>query len=133
MTDAETLYVKVGRRYKPARAVIDRYAMTIPVGSFVLIHAYTEGGRLYQYDVAPDRAGFLAAATVAKLAMVDEMRKACPANPQPKSRKYTAEELAIIEKFRQDMAAIGSMLPDWWEYTTPDAIAQAGIDAVRKS
>ena len=129
-TPAETLYIKVGKRYKPAHTVIDQYAMTIPVGTFVLIHAYTEGGKMYQYNVTPATAEFLAAATIARQAMVKAMRDKAPANPQSGTRQYTPQELAIIEKFRQDMAAIGSMLPDWWQYVTPDEIAQAGIDAV---
>ena len=126
------MYVKRGRRYVPARTVIDDYVMSIPVGSFVLIHAYTEGGRMYQYDIKPDAAAFVAASTIAKQAMVDVMRSSAPATPKPKSRTYSPQELAIINKFRADMAAIGSLLPDWWEYTTTECIAQAGIDAVKK-
>ena len=128
----ETLFVKVGRRYKPAHQVIDRYAMTIPVGGFVLVHAYTEGGRMYQYDIEPHRAAFVAAATLARRAMVEAMQARAPATPKPATRQYTDQELAIINKFRADMAAIGSLLPDWWESATAEAIAQAGIDAVQK-
>lgn len=128
---SDTLYRKKGRRYIPERTTFGDYEMSIPVGSFVLVHAYSEGGRMYHYEVKPDNASFVAAAQVARKAMVDAMRKASPARPQIGSvTPYTKKQLAIIEEFRAKMAETGAMLPDFWQYISLEEVAQAGIDAV---
>ena len=128
---SETLYKKVGRRYIPVSQRWDDYGIQIPVGSFVLVHAYKEGGRTYQYEVKPDNAGFLAAATIARNAMAEAIRDASIAKPSEGELKpYTKKQLAIIEKFRQDMAEAGGLVPVWWNHKAPQDIAEAGIKAV---
>lgn len=130
MTD--TLYRKKGRRYIPERTTFGDYEMSIKTGSFVLVHAYSDGGRMYHYEVKPDNASFVAAAQVARLAMVEAMRKASPARPQlPRTTPYTKKQLAVIKEFRQKMADAGGMLPDFWIHTSLEEIAQAGIDALK--
>jgi len=130
---SETLYKKVGRRYVPHVTRWDDRDLQIPVGGFVLVHAYAEGGRTYQYDVRPDTAGFRAAATIARNEMADAIREASIAKPKNGELKhYTKRQLAIIEKFREDMAAVGAMVPVWWQHKTPHDIADAAIEAVTK-
>ena len=72
----EVLYKKVGRKYVPVRQTFDGYdSPTIPVGTFVLTYAYTDGGRSYTYDVTPDTASFVAAAKVAQKAMEEAIQE----------------------------------------------------------
>lgn len=128
---SETLYVKRGRRYVPARTVIDDYALSIPVGSFVLIHAYNEGGRMYHYEIKPDNASFFAAAQVCKQEMREAMEKVAPASPMlPKNTPYTEKQLSIIEEFKQRMVEAGGLLPTMWTLGTVQDMAEAGINAV---
>ena len=128
---SETLYKKVGRRYVPVSQRWDDCGIQIPVGSFVLVHAYTEGGRTYQYEVKPDNASFKAAATIARNAMALAIRDASIAKPSEGELKpYTKTQLAIIEKFRKDMSDAGGLVPVWWNHKAPDDIADAGIKAV---
>jgi len=132
---AETLYRKVGKRYKPARVEFPYDCdFSVPVGSFILVHAYTDGGRSYQYDVTPDNAGWKAAATLAKNKMADAMRKRAPAKEHVSkySKPYTDEQLALISAFRKQMSKAGGLLPDHWTLTTVDDLAQAAIDEVTK-
>ncbi len=125
------LFEKVGRRYKPVSRAFEYEHLRIPVGTFVLIHAYSEGGTRFVYDVTPDTAAFKAAANIAKKAMVDALQKASPAKPQiGVSKPYTQKQLALIEKFRIDMAEAGGLVPDFWQFQRLEDIAQAGIDAV---
>lgn len=132
--EVDTLFVKRGRRYIPARVVIGDYAFTMKAGSFMLVHAYSDGGRMYHYEVKPDTASFYAAAQVARLAMVEAMRKASPARAQEGViSPYTKRQKALIEKFRQDMADAGGLVPPFWQYVSLEEIAQAGIDAVGSS
>jgi hypothetical protein len=78
ITDTEPLYRKVGRKYVPAYSLsewsYDKDMM--PVGSFRLVHAYSDGGRRYAYEVTPDTAGWVAAATLAVHAMTEAIHKA---------------------------------------------------------
>jgi site-specific DNA-cytosine methylase len=48
----------------------------MPVGSFRLVHAYSDGGRRYAYNVTPDTAAWVAAATLAVHAMTEAIHKA---------------------------------------------------------
>ncbi len=77
-TETETLFRKVGRRYVPAYSLADwSYDKDLmPVGSFRLVHAYSNGGRRYAYNVTPDTAGWVAAATLAVHAMTEAIHKA---------------------------------------------------------
>jgi hypothetical protein len=55
ITETETLFRKVGRKYVPAYSLsewsYDKDMM--PVGSFRLVHAYSDGGRRYAYERHP--------------------------------------------------------------------------------
>jgi hypothetical protein len=125
----EILYRKVGRKYVPARQTFDDYAPMIPVGSFVLTYAYTEGGRSYTYDVKPDTAGFVAAAKIAQHAMEEAIREKCKYKPE--HVKWTKKQQAIMEDFQKQMQAAGGNIPTWWTSASGYEIAQAGIDAVQ--
>jgi hypothetical protein len=125
---SEVLYKKVGRKYVPARQTFDDYAATMPVGSFVLTYAYTDGGRSYTYDVTPDTTGFVAAAKVAKQAMVEAIQEKCKYAPERVT--WTKKQKAIMEDFQKQMQEAGGNMPTWWTGSSGYEIAQAGIDAV---
>lgn len=125
-----TLYTKTGRRYRVWGHAENFDCRLMRAGQFVLVHCPADGSRRYRYDVTPDNAAFLAASAVAMNAMVEAMCKravATPGNPVP----YTAEQRAIIERFRAEMSAAGGLLPEWWLHASAEQIAQAGVDAVR--
>ena len=71
----ETLYKKVGRRYITVNEGIDRHDLKVPVGGSVLIVSTGPGCHTYQYNVDPDRAAFLAAATLFRDAMVSAIQE----------------------------------------------------------
>lgn len=122
----ETWYCKQGRKYVPV-AEAERYDyVTMPPDGFVLT-CRADGMTRYEYDVRPDSAGFLAAATVAREAMESAIRQAAtyrPSGPQ----KFTKRQLELIEQFKRDM---GMAYPTWWQESSARDIVQAGIDAVR--
>jgi adenine/guanine phosphoribosyltransferase-like PRPP-binding protein len=128
MMTTETHYRKVGRRYVPVTAHERWDGMDQKVGTFLLRYA-KKGGQSWEYNVAPDTAGFVAAAMIAREAMEAAMVEKAKMKPQNlKPRPYTKRELALIKKFREDM---GDMFPCYWGETSTHDICQAGIDAVR--
>ena len=125
----ETLYRKVGRRYVPVSITWDYNKDFLKVGTFRMKYAYGDGGGMYEYDVTPDTAGFVAASMIARKAMEQAMQDAAIMKPSERgTRPYTKRELALIEQFRKDM---GGMMPTWWEGNTNFKIAEAGIKAIR--
>jgi len=122
----ETWYRRLPNgRYSPIGEAEKNDYMVMPDG-FVLAYR-KDGMTCYEYEVKPDTAGFVAAATVSRAAMEDALRKAASyksAEPVP----YTKRQLALIEQFKRDM---GMDYPRWWKETSARDIAQAGIDAVR--
>jgi hypothetical protein len=127
------LYEKVGRRYVPWGNAWswDRDADQMKAGTFRLTFCAGEGSYRYTYDVAPDTAGFVAAAEVARVAMEAAMQAAAVDKPSGELTMYTKRQREIIERFRTEMAAAGGLMPTWWEQGSARSIAQAGIDAVR--
>ncbi len=126
------LYRKEGRRYVldcDSTSAYNRDFMK--PGQFRLTYAYKDGGRRYEYDVAPDTAAFLAAAMVAREAMEDLMGKAAVAVKREDLKPYTKKQLEVIERFRLEMHEAGGLLPSWWGIPSVYDIAQAGIDAVK--
>lgn len=126
----ETLYKKVGRRYIPVHESIDRDYLRVPVGGSILIVSTGPGCHTYQYNVEPDKAAFLAAATLFRDAMVNAIQEAAKSSPSRVSRPYTKKEKECIDRFRDEMAKLGSFLPDWWESGSPWKIADAAVKAV---
>ena len=53
--------------------------------------------------------------------------------PSKGSVPWTQEQKDLIQKFRDDMAATGALMPDYWTHETAYEIVQAGIDALKKS
>jgi len=125
-----TLYEKRGRRYHVWGDDQDWHRDTMRVGESRLVVCTEPGAYRYVYDVAPDRAGFVAAAQIAAHAMVEAMTAKAKAEPQPGGVPYTPEQLQLIEQFRSDMVATGALVPTYWTIPGPHEIAQAGIDAV---
>lgn len=131
-THATTLYTKQGRRYVPYGNVSDwRYhdGDIMRAGEFRLTHCVADCSNRYVYNVTPDNAAFLAACSIAQVAMEQAMREAAISKPEPMT--YTAKQHEIIERFRQEMAATGSLVPACWRNSSAADIAAAGIAAVR--
>ena len=95
-----------------------------------MTYAYTDGGRRYHYDVKPDTASFEAAIMLGRIAMEKAINDKATAH-FGSTLPYTKKQLAILEKFRADMAAAGGLCPVYWHHTTAYEISQAAIDAIR--
>ena len=132
---SEALYRKVqkGKRVSYELAYNDSSWDTpdlMKPGSFRLIHAYSDGGRRYEYDVAPDTAGFVAAASIARVAMEEAIKQRANAKPMGVSM-YTKKQLAVLEECREKMIAVGALLPTHWMHASAHEISEAAIEAVR--
>lgn len=128
MTEAETVYKKVGRKYVPiaVRWYEDARMDQMPVGTFRLLYAYSDGGRRYEYDVIPATAPVVAAMTIARAAMEEAIRDACKMRPST-PQSYTKKQQALIAKFREDM---GGMMPSWWTENSSYVISERAMQAV---
>lgn len=100
-------------------------------GQFRLEFASQDGMHRYAYPVSPDVAGWEAAALLARDAMESAMRKMATAAPQLGNTLYTKKQLAILERYRTEMAAAGGLFPIWWQHTSAHDMSQAAIEAVR--
>lgn len=135
MTTHETLYRKVqkGKRhvYEVAYSAQswDMPDLMKP-GTFRLVHAYKDGGRRYEYEVQPDTAAFVAAASIARIAMEEAIAKAPQMKPMG-AMHYTRKQQAVLADCRAQMAACGAFLPTHWHANSAKEISQAAIDAVR--
>lgn len=125
------LYKKIGRRYVVWGDAKQWSYDPMRAGQFRLTYCPRDGAGRYSYDVTPDTAGFVAAAEIAREAMESAIDEAAKSKPKPPLVPYTKRQLAIIEKFRSDMAAAGAMVPHWWTTSSSRDIALAGVDAVR--
>ena len=125
----ETLFIKQGRRYKPWGNV-DYSTDVMKAGQYRLIFCPEDGRRRYYYDIKPDAAPLMAAYAAAHYAMEEaiwEKAKYRPSSSEP----YTPEQLAILEEFRQKMAAAGALMPHYWTSNTAYDIAKAGVDTLK--
>lgn len=131
----ETLYRKVQRGKRTTYQVAysaqswDTPDLMRP-GTLRIVYAHADGGRRYEYDVTPDTAGFMAAATVARQAMEDAIKHAAQAKPMGVMH-YTKQQMAVLADCRARMEACGALLPTHWGHTSAHDISQAAIDAVR--
>lgn len=127
-----TLYEKLGRRYIPVyERWQDAHEDQMAVGTFRLTYCYEEGGRRYQYEVTPATATWAAAAMIARDVMVKAMQDRAVATPAGRV-EYTKKQLAIIERYRAEMAEAGGNLPKWWNVSSPWDIADAAIKAMEE-
>lgn len=128
MKETETVYKKVGRKYVPiaVRWYEDARMDQMPVGTFRLLYAYSDGGRRYEYDVTPATAPMVAAMTIARAAMEEAIRDACKMRPST-PQSYTKKQQALIAKFREDM---GEMMPSWWIENSAYTISERAMQAV---
>lgn len=135
---AEGLYTRTMHgtrpRYQLAYSHINDYHIVdaMKVNTFRLVHAYGEGGRRYHYDVTPDTAAFVAAASIAEKAMVDAMMEASKVQPAHTLEKYTIKQLEAIRKARDIMESAGCFVTHW-QYPGMHDIVKAGIDAVKRN
>ena len=134
---AEGLYTRTMHgtraRYTLAYSHINDYHIVdaMKVNTFRLVHAYGEGGRRYHYDVTPDTAAFVAAASIAEQAMVQAMLDASKVQPAQPLEKYTIKQLEAIRKARDIMQEAGCFVSHWKHASAHD-IVKAGIEAVKK-
>lgn len=131
----ETLYRKVqrGKRttYEVAYSAQDWNTPDLMrPGTFRMVYAYTDGGRRYEYEVTPDTAGFMAAATIARQSMEEAIKQASNAKPMGVVH-YTKKQLAVLADCRERLESCGALLPAHWVHTSAHDISQAAIDAVR--
>lgn len=131
ITETEPLYRKEGRRYIPtySLAAWNYDGDMMPVGSFRLVHAYSDGGRRYAYNVTPDTAGWVAAATLALHAMTEAIYKANQltiAGGTP----WTKKQQAAIAQSNAILEAAGIWSGRGWTTAAAHDVAKAGIDAV---
>ena len=124
----ETVYKKVGRKYVPlaVRWYEDARMDQMPVGTFRLLYAYSDGGRRYEYNVTPATAPMVAAMTIGRAAMEEAVRDACKMRPST-PQSYTKKQRALIEKFRADM---GGLMPSWWTENSAYVISERAMQAV---
>lgn len=131
--DTDPLYRKVGRKYIPAYSLsewsYDKDLM--PVGSFRLTHAYNDGGRRYEYDVTPDTAAWVAAATLAVHAMTEAIHKANQ-HTIASGTPWTKKQQAAIAQANAILDAAGIWSRRGWTTAAAHDVAKAGIDAVRQ-
>ena len=134
---AEGLYTRTMHgtrpRYTLAYSHINDYHIVdaMKVNTFRLVHAYGEGGRRYHYDVTPDTAAFVAAASIAEEAMVKAMLEASKLQPAQPLEKYTIKQLEAIRKARDIMQEAGCFVSHWKHAGVHD-IVRAGIETVKK-
>jgi hypothetical protein len=132
-TQPTTLYTKRGRRYVPYGNISDwrcHDGDIMRAGEFRLTHCNGNGSNWYIYNITPDNAAFLAACSIAQVAMEQAMQEAAISKPDP-TVFYTPQQREIIERFRHEMAATGGLLPVFWRNSSAAEIAAAGIAAVR--
>ena len=130
----ETYYVKRGRRYVPAGNVMPDfdYADRMRVNQWRMTYCHAHGEYRYEYAVTPDTASFVAACMLARAAMERAIEDAAIARPQFGVTPYTKRQLALIERFRQDMAATGGLTPTHWQHSSSRDVSEAAIKAVRE-
>jgi hypothetical protein len=126
----ELWYRKVGRRYEPVAHSERWEADVMKPGTWRMTYCYSSSAKRFSYDVTPDTASFEAACVLAAQAMEQAIADRSIARNSDQV-PYTKRQLALIEKFRADMAAAGGLVPSWWQHSSARDIAQAGIDAVR--
>lgn len=130
------LYEKKGRRYiiwGNTRDWNRHDADVMRVGEVRMEFCPEPGCYRYRYGVELDRATFIAAALTAQHAMEEAIHERAKATPSRPEVEWTPEQIEIINKFREDMAATGALVPYFWTRSTPFEIAMAGIDAVIES
>lgn len=133
ITETETLYRKEGRRYVPtySLAAWNCEGDMMPVGTFRLVHAYSDGGRRYAYDVTPDTAAWVAAATLAAHAMTEAIHKANQ-HTVVSGAPWTKKQQAAIAQANAILEAAGIWSRRGWTTAAAHDVAQAGIDAVKQ-
>jgi len=132
-TETETLFRKVGRKYVPAYSLSEwNYDKDLmKAGSFRLVHAYSDGGRRYAYNVTPDTAGWVAAATLAAHAMTEAIHKANQ-HTIASGTPWTKKQQAAIAQANAILEAAGIWSGRGWTTAAAHDVARAGIDAVKQ-
>ena len=127
---SDILYKKVGRQYVPQSRIFD-FEHAMPVGSFMLVYAYTDGSKQYEYSVTPDTASFVAAAMIAKKAMQEAIQNKTEFKPDMRGIHWTKKQAAVLIEFRKKMREVGGTLPTWWSSSSSHELADAAINAVK--
>jgi hypothetical protein len=127
----DVLYKKVGRKYVPQNRIFD-FEHAMPVGSFMLVYASKDGSKQFEYEVKPDTASFVAAAMVAKGALIKVIRDKSEYKPDGTTHRMTKKQIAILNEYRAKMLEAGGSMPTWWKASSDYDLADAAIKAVRE-
>lgn len=120
-------YTKQGRRYLPAAngRPLHYDHDVMQVGMSRLETVVASGERTYQYGIAPEYAGIAAALALLRHDLTHQIRLIATGNPVEQSMEYTPDQIALIDEFRERMAAAGGLLPSNWTARSASDIATA--------
>lgn len=126
----EPLYRKVGRKYVVVSSACELDIM--PVGSWRLTHAATDGGNWYFWDIAPNRAAIDAAGFELANEMARLMQEASKPIPQTGSFvKHTKKQLAALDEAKEILHRAKVAWPSVWEVASTRDIAKAALAALK--
>ena len=132
----ETLYQKVGRKYKAVCTVRDlhfKYENLLHAGQWRMEYCPKDGCGRYWYDVTPDIASWSAAAMMAENAMIESINSARFAVPNfGEGVPLTKAQQKAVKQANKLMKDVGLLDPLWWSQPSAFDIAKAGIDAVKE-
>ncbi len=125
---SETIYVKVGRRYKPIYEYDQKVCDSFPVGSHLVVSE--PGHQITRFNVNLDFAPVLAALASGREAFVSAIQKATLLTPQ---KKLNPKELAAFEAWKRATGEETLMLSSASASDVYDAFERAIIEAANRS
>lgn len=126
---SETIYIKVGRRYKPIYEYDQKVCDSFPVGSHLVV--CEPGHRLTRFSVDPDFAPVLAAIAKGRDAAVDVIQKATEAR-YTRSVKLSPKELEAFEVWKDATGKDTLVLERASAVEVFEAFEKALIEAARR-
>lgn len=126
---SETIYIKVGRRYKPIYEYDPMVCDSFPEGTHLVVS--TPGSRLTRFRVDPDFAPVMAAIAHGREAFISAIQKATLLSPRDK--KLSGRELAAFEAWKKATGEETLMLESASASDVYDAFERALIEATRRS
>jgi len=120
----EPVYQKVGKRYKEVGKWVEFDCL--PHGAHLVVVNPGLKSTLFNVDV--DKAGFLAAAKIAKEAMLKAMMDASDLRPKEQTAEITQEQRDLLDKLKST-----GFMTEWWIRNSLNDIVDAGIKAVENN
>lgn len=115
-----TLYEKRGRRYHPVAE--DRQWDSFPQGAHLVV--CSPGSQLTRYNVVPDHAGLLAAATPLRTAICELVSEKL--QMRPSRQPLTPKQAEAWVRFKREMGSDGYIV----EYPSVVELADAVVDLI---